>query len=77
MHVPTAGTYRIALDQSGWIDVVGEHGAIPSSDFAGGSACNAPHKLVQFELPAGELSLQLSSVASAAVKIALTSISDR
>jgi len=77
VHVPTAGTYRIALDQSGWIDVVGEHGAMPSSDFAGGNACNAPHKLVQFELPAGELSLQLSGVASAAVKIALTSISDR
>jgi hypothetical protein len=77
LHVPTAGTYRIALDQPGWIDVVGNHGAIPSSDFASGGTCNAPHKLVQFELPAGELSLQLSGVASAAVRIALTSLSDR
>jgi hypothetical protein len=77
LHVPTAGTYRIALDQSGWIDVVGEHGAIASSDFAGGGACHAPHKLVQFELPAGNLSLQLSGVANVAVKITLTSVLDR
>jgi hypothetical protein len=76
LHVPTAGTYRIALDQSGWIDVVGEHGVIPSSDFAGGSACRAPHKLVQFELPAGELLLQLSGVGNAAVKLTVTLVSD-
>ena len=76
LHVPRAGTYRIALDQPGWIDVVGEHGVIPSSDFAGGSACNAPHKLVQFELPAGELLLQLSGVATAAIKLTLTLVPD-
>ena len=77
LRVPLAGTYRIALDQSGWIDVVGEHGGIGSSDFAGGSACHAPHKLVQFELPAGELLLQLSGVANATVKLTLTSVSGR
>jgi hypothetical protein len=76
LHVPRAGTYRIALDQPGWIDVVGEHGVIPSSDFAGGTACNAPHKLVQFELPAGELLLQLSGVATAAIKLTLTLVPD-
>jgi hypothetical protein len=75
LRVPVTGTYRIALDQPGWIDVVGEHGAIASSDFAGGSACHAPHKLVQFELPAGELLLQLSGVANAVVKLTLTSVS--
>ena len=76
LPVPRAGTYRIALDQPGWIDVVGEHGVIPSSDFAGGTACNAPHKLVQFELPAGELLLQLSGVANAAIKLTLTPVPD-
>jgi hypothetical protein len=77
LHVPAAGLYRISLDQSGWIDVVGERGTISSSDFAGGDACNAPHKLVQFELPAGELLLQLSGAVNAAVKLALTLASDR
>lgn len=76
LHVPRAGTYRIALDQPGWIDVVGEHGVIPSRDFAGGSACNAPNKLVQFALPAGELLLQLSGVATAAIKLTLTLVPD-
>ena len=76
LQVPRAATYRIALDQPGWIDVVGEHGVIPSSDFAGGSACNAPHKLVRFELPAGELLLQLSGVATAAIKLTLTLVPD-
>ncbi len=75
LHVPMAGAYRVALDQSGWIDVVGEHGEIPSSDFAGGSACHAPRKLVQFELPAGEVLLQLSGVPIATVKLTVTSVS--
>ena len=34
LKVSVAGLYRISLDQSGWIDVVGEHGVIAASDFS-------------------------------------------
>lgn len=72
LRIPVAGPYRISLDQSGWIDVVGEHGAIAASDFSGASDCNAPHKIVQFELPAGEVLLQVTGVSNALVRLAVT-----
>jgi hypothetical protein len=72
LEVPTAGLYRISLDQSGWIDVVGPHGVIAASDFSGAANCNAPHKVVQFELPAGELVLELTDVASTLIKVTIT-----
>jgi hypothetical protein len=74
LKVTVPGLYRISLDQSGWIDVAGERGVIAASDFSGAAGCSAPHKVVQFELPAGELVLQLSGVASALIKLAITAI---
>jgi hypothetical protein len=71
LHVTAPGTYRIALAASGWIEVIGEHGALPAGDHAGGG-CEAPHKVVQFDLPAGELLLQLSGVATPQIRLTVT-----
>lgn len=72
LNIAAAGRYRVSLDQPGWIDVVGEHDVIASSDFAGQRGCSAPHKVVQFELPAGSLLLQLTGITGSHVALALT-----
>ena len=72
LNIAAPGLYRISLDQPGWIDLVGEQGVIASSDFSGQHGCSAPHKVVQFELPAGGLLLQLTGVAGAHVELTLT-----
>jgi hypothetical protein len=73
LQVPTAGTYRVSLDQGFWIDVVGNQKFVESTDFTGISGCNAPRKIVLFNLPAGaDLVLQLSGAAKDHVRVTLT-----
>lgn len=73
LQVPAAGSYRISLDQGFWIDVVGHHALIESTDFTGMHDCNAPRKIVLFNLPAGEdLVLQVSGVPKDRVRVTLT-----
>jgi hypothetical protein len=72
LQVPAAGLYRIALSEAAWVDIVSAGQLIPSSDFTGQPGCSAPHKVVQFNLPAGELLLQLSAAASERVRLSLT-----
>jgi hypothetical protein len=71
--VDVAGVYRISLDQPSWLDVVVSGALIRSKDFQGRPDCNAPHKIVEFVLPAGTpLTLQFSGAASPAVKVTVT-----
>ncbi len=68
-----AGIYRISLSTPHWIDVVDGGTLIKSRDFQGQRGCERPHKVVEFELPAGrDLTLQLSGFAAAEVLIAVT-----
>ena len=71
LQITAAGTYRIALAAPGWIDVLGEHGALAAGEHAGGG-CDAPHKIVQFDLPPGEFVLQLSSVGASRIRLTVT-----
>jgi hypothetical protein len=72
LTLPSAGVYRVALDQPIWVDVVAEGSPIRSRDFQGRSGCNAPHKIVEFVLPAKvALTLQLSSATSPMVRVAV------
>lgn len=74
VRIPEAGRYRISLDQAGWIDVVGAQGVIASGDFAGQRGCSAPHKVVQFELPAGRVLLQFTGVGGVHLQVAVTHV---
>jgi hypothetical protein len=76
LQITQAGTYRISLDQAGWIDVLRTAGLITSSDYAGAAGCRAPHKSVQFKLPSGGYLLQLSGVSSASAQLAVTAAPD-
>jgi hypothetical protein len=72
LNIAVAGLYRVSLDQPGWIDLVGAHGVIASSDFSGQRGCSTPHKVVQFELPAGGILLQLTGITGSHVQLTLT-----
>jgi hypothetical protein len=72
LRVPSAGVYRIALDQPIWVDVVAEGTQVRSRDFQGRGGCSAPHKIVEFVLPAEvALTVQLSSGSSPTVRVAV------
>ena len=70
LSLPSAGLYRIALDQPFWVDVIDRSTPIPSRDFQGRPGCHAPHKIVEFELPASTpLTLQFSAGDAATLKV--------
>jgi hypothetical protein len=72
-QVATAGTYRIAMDEPFWIDVVLDGRPLPSKDFQGAPGCNAPRKIVEFDLPAAKnLVLQFSGATSATTLVTIT-----
>jgi hypothetical protein len=67
------GNYRVSADQPVWIDIVDDGKMIDSADFQGRAGCLAPHKIIQYSLPAGrELLLQLSGGPSATVRLTIT-----
>jgi hypothetical protein len=74
MQVPAAGAYRVSLDQGFWIDVVGNQKFIESTDFGGVPGCTAPRKVVLFNLPAGDVVLQLSAAMKDHVRVTLTPV---
>jgi hypothetical protein len=75
LQVAQPGTYRVSMDQGAWIDVVADGQMIASSDFQGRPGCTAPHKIVQFLLPAGhELLLQFSAASAPMLRVAITPV---
>jgi hypothetical protein len=73
LTVAAAGLYRIALDQAAWVDVVAHGAALRSRDFQARHACSAPHKIVEFELPAGTaLTLQFSGGVVSTIRVTVT-----
>jgi hypothetical protein len=74
-HSGKAGTYRVSLGSGHWVDVVDGPQFITSKDFQGSHGCDRPHKIVEFELPAGkELLLQLSGSMTSPVLLAITRV---
>jgi hypothetical protein len=72
LSLPSAGLYRIAIDQSSWVDVIARGASIASRDFQGRPGCHAPHKIVEFELPAATpLTLQFSAGDAATLRVAV------
>jgi hypothetical protein len=75
LQLQQAGSYRVSMDQGAWIDVVADSQMISSSNFQGRPGCTAPHKIVQFLLPAGhELLLQFSAATAPVLRVAITAV---
>ena len=73
LTVATGGVYRIALDQALWVDVIADDSLVQARDFQGRPGCNAPHKIVEFLLPAGKrITLQFSGGRVSTVKVTVT-----
>jgi hypothetical protein len=71
--VPASGSYRVAIDMPFWIDVVSSGALVAAKDFQGQHGCNAPHKIVEFELVGTRpFVLQLSNAAADSVRLAIT-----
>lgn len=75
LQLARAGSYRVSIDQGAWIDVVDDGRMIDSSDFQGRPGCSAPHKIVQYLLPAAhELVLQVSGSAAPHLHLTITAV---
>jgi hypothetical protein len=73
LKLDAPGNYRISVDASLWIDVVGKGQLAAMTDFQGQQSCDAPHKIVEFDLNgAKEFMLQLSGSANATVRLTVT-----
>jgi hypothetical protein len=75
-RVEKAGRYRVAITSGHWIDIVDGTQLVSSRDFQGQRGCERPHKIVEYELPAGrELTLQFSGSTDAQMIVAITAVS--
>ena len=72
LHIPVAGRYRVSMSEGFWIDLIADGKFVPTDDFTGSHACRAPRKIVQFILPAGDLTLQFANTNSASVQVTIT-----
>jgi hypothetical protein len=72
LTLPTAGAYRVSIDSPLWIDIVVNGAALPAKDFEGQHGCSAPHKIVEFDLSAGESVVQLSNAAQSNIRLTVT-----
>ncbi|MDF7776736.1 hypothetical protein P1X14_15875 [Sphingomonas sp. AOB5] len=73
-RVETAGSYGIALDQGGWIDVIpGAVGGEPlkSVKHGHGPACSTIRKIVRFDLQPGMYRLTLTGLTKPEVRVML------
>jgi len=73
LKVPKPGNYRIAVDVPFWIDVVADGKLAAVTDFQGQQSCDAPHKIVEFELrDATRFILQISGSMKPVVRVTVT-----
>jgi hypothetical protein len=73
LQLETAGDYRVSVDVPVWIDVAADGKLAPVEDYQGLHSCDAPHKIVEFNLAgAARFVLQLSGAPQAAIRLTVT-----
>lgn len=70
--VQQAGTWRVALSGAGWVDVLAGGKALASTAHGHGPACSGIRKIVDFALPAGTYTLQISGAAADSIDVMVT-----
>jgi hypothetical protein len=72
-RIATPGSYRVAIDEPFWIDVVSHGMLVAAKDFQGQHGCSSPHKIVEFDLTGGQtFVLQLSNAIMDSVRLTIT-----
>jgi len=75
LRVEKAGRYRVSISSGHWIDIVDGRQLVSSKAFQGQHGCERPHKIVEYELPAGrDLTLQFSGSKDPQVIVAITAV---
>jgi len=74
LHLNALGRYRVSSDAAVWIDVIDDGAAVRAIDFQGQKDCAAPHKVVEFEIGALQVLIQVSGSDAATVKLAVTRV---
>lgn len=72
LQITKPGSYRISVGSQMWVDLASGSMLIGSSDFSGQHGCDAPHKIVQYDLQPGTFVLQLSGASGDHVRLAVT-----
>jgi hypothetical protein len=73
LELDTPGNYRVSVDVPFWIDLVANGKLAATRDFTGQPSCDAPHKIVEFDLGgAKRFVLQMSGSAKATVRLTVT-----
>lgn len=72
-EVPSAGVYRVAIDEPFWIDLVQDGHLARTVNFTGQPHCSGPRKIVKFQLNSkGRVYLQLSGNPKQSLRVTLT-----
>jgi hypothetical protein len=74
LQITKAGSYRISVGSPMWVDLASGSTLIGSSDFAGQHGCDAPHKIVQYDLQPGAFVLQLTGGSGNHVRVTVTRV---
>ena len=75
LQIPSSGSYRISVDLPLWIDVAVNGERVPAKDYEGQRSCDAPHKIVEFDLDAKKpLLLQFSGATQGTLRVAVTRV---
>ena len=74
LKIKGPGTYRIALQHKAWLDVMRGGKAIESTAHAHGAPCSGIAKQVDFVLPRGVYTLQLSAAADETIGAQITKL---
>jgi hypothetical protein len=73
LKITAPGKYRVSMDAAAWVDLLTQGGLAPVTDFEGLHGCDAPRKIVEFELlGTGPFVLQVSSSEQATIRVAVT-----
>jgi hypothetical protein len=77
LELDAPGNYRVSLDVPFWIDVVANGKLAATRDFQGQPSCDAPHKIVEFDLSGAQrFVLQMSGSAKTTVRLTVTKAPD-
>ncbi len=75
LKLDAPGNYRVSLDGPYWIDVAANGKLAATRDFQGQPNCDAPHKIVEFDLSdAKQFVLQVSGSTKAVVQLTVTRV---
>jgi hypothetical protein len=75
LQIPASGSYRVSIDLPVWIDVAANGALVPARDYEAEHGCDAPRKIVVFDLDdKRRLLLQLSAASQAVIRLTVTRV---